>query len=280
MAQVFEYMDYRQYLHDFFVEKKRELRFYSYRLFSQRAGFKSPNFLQLVIKGERNLSKQSVYKFSKALGLSRKETDYFENLIFFNQSSTLDEKNFFLEKIMKYRAACDPRKIEEAEFEYYSNWYNPVIREMVEAVDFRDDYKKLGAAVVPAISAADAQKSVELLLRLNFIERSGDGTWHKTAASLSTGPQVRSVAVANYHRAMLQLAGDAIERFKPFERDITSLTLGVSEETRSAMIERLQQLRREFLEMAEEDTRVERVVQLNLQLFPLSRPLSGKDGSP
>src|SRR5664279_1428769 len=102
MVNITSYVDYREYLRDFFEQKKRELRFYSYRLFSQRAGLKSPNFLKLVIMGERNLSKQSVLKFARALGINKKETEYFENLIFFNQSKTLEEKNYFLGKLMKY----------------------------------------------------------------------------------------------------------------------------------------------------------------------------------
>jgi len=145
MVRILDYMNYREYLRDFFKEKKRELRFYSYRLFSLKAGLKSPNFLKLVIKGERNLSKQSVYKFSKALNLSKKETDYFENLIFFNQSKTLDEKNFFLSRIMEYRERCDPCKIEETEYDDYSHWYNPVIRELVGAADFKGDFRRTNA---------------------------------------------------------------------------------------------------------------------------------------
>jgi len=279
MVQVFDYMDYRAYLRDFFKEKKQEMRFYSYRLFSQRAGLKSPNFLKLVIDGERNLSKQTVYKFAKALGLAKKETDYFENLIFFNQSTTLEEKNLYLERLMRYRKQRDVRKIEEAEYEYYSHWYNLAMRELVCAADFKDDFKKLGAAFIPAIPASAAAKAVELLLHLKFIERRADGTYVKTAPSLTTGNQIRSIAIANYHREMFRLADDGIDRFPPAERDIASLTLGISRKTIPVIKERLQQLRNELLEIAEEDTEVEQVVQLNMQLFPLTHPIHRKEGA-
>lgn len=278
MIEITTYMDYREYLRDFFEQKKRELRFYSYRLFSQRAGLKSPNFLKLVIMGERNLSKQSVYKFAKALGINKKETEYFENLIFFNQSKTLEEKNYFLSKVMKYREKCDPKKIEEAEFDYYSNWYNPVIRELACAVDFNGDYKRLAIAVIPAITPAEAANSLVLLQKLKFIVRNDDGSFSKTSLSLTTGRQVRSVAVSNYHRSMIGLAGDALERFSAVERDITSLTLGVSEETRNTIVERLGALRLELLELAEQDENPEQVVQVNFQVFPLTRVVKVNGG--
>jgi uncharacterized protein (TIGR02147 family) len=264
-------MNYREYLRDAFAEKKEAFNGYSFRLFSQKAGFKSPNVLQLVINGSRNLTKESVFKFSKALGHNRAEGEYFENLVFFNQSSSLDEKNSYLPRIMKYRGKGDPRRIEEAEYKYYSAWYHPVIRELACTHDFKDDFKKLGAACIPSITASDAQKSVELLLGLNFITRKANGSYEKTSSSLSTGPQVKSVGIANYHKAMMGLAADSIDRFSAGERDISSLTVYVSEETLKTIIARVQQLRREILQMAEADSQPQKVAQVNFQVFPISR---------
>ncbi|MDD5675154.1 MAG: TIGR02147 family protein [Chitinivibrionales bacterium] len=272
MPSIFSYMDYRDFLRDAFAEKKKGFAGYSYRLFSQKAGFKSPNILKLVTTGARNLTKESVFKFAKALGLNRAEGEYFENLVFFNQSGTLDEKNSYLTHLMKFRLKGDPRRIEEAEYKYYSAWYHPVIRELVTASTFTGDYKKLGNALIPAISALEAQRSVELLLNLNFIKKKPGGRYEKTAVSLTTGPQVKSVAVANYHKAMMGLAADSIERIAAPERDISSCTVHVSDDTYKAIIARVQQLRKEICLMAEADPAPQKVVQVNFQLFPLSRP--------
>jgi uncharacterized protein (TIGR02147 family) len=275
MGTIFEYMDYRDFLRHLFEKRKADHSFYSYRLFSQKAGFKSPNFLKLVVDGKRNLTKESVYRVAKAFGLNKSESDYLENLVFLNQSKTLDEKNLYLSRIMRYRVKCDPRLLESSEYEYYSLWFNPVICELAGAVDFVDDYRRLGNAVVPAITAAEAEKSVGLLLKLGFIVRNDNGTYRRAAPSFTTGAQVRSVAVANYHKAMMRLASESIERFAAAERDITSVTVAVSDETWRIMREKLQRVRRELLELAEAEKKPKRVVQLNLQLFPLSKPLSG-----
>ena len=263
-------MDYRDFLRDFYTAKKCEHAFYSYRLFSQKAGFKSPNFLKLVIEGKRNLTKESVFKFSKALGLSKGEAEYFENIVFLNQSRSLEEKNAYLSKVMKFRIKTDPKKIEESEYEYYSRWYHPVIRELVTAVDFNGDFRRLAMSVVPIITAAEAERSVALLLNLQFIRRCADGSYKKTASVLSTGPQVRSVAVANYHKSMLKLASEAIERFPSSKRNISSLTLSVSQDTFASIVTRIQQFRQELLELAEADCDPQKVVQVNLQAFPLT----------
>ena len=270
MKPIYEYMDYREYLRLLFEKKKLEHPFYSYRLFSQKAGFKSPNFLKLVIDGNRNLTKESVFKVIKAFNLNKREADYFENLVFLNQSKTLEEKNLYLTRLLRHRVKTDARKLEESEYEYYTSWYNPVIRELATAVDFRSDFRKLGSMVSPPITAREAQKSVELLLKLDFLRQKEDGSYEKTSACLTTGPQVRSVAVANYHKAMMRLASESIERFPAEKRDITSVTISVSEESYAAIIEKLRALRKELLELAESDTNPEKVAQLNLQLFPVS----------
>jgi len=270
MNTLFDYLNYREFLRDYYSAKKKEHSFYSYRLFSQKAGFASPNFLKLVIDGKRNLSKESVFKFIQALKLTKPEADYFENLVFFNQCGSLDEKNHYLSRLMKYRTKSDPAKIEESEYDYYSAWYHPVIRELATAMDFEGDYRRLGQMAVPAISALQAEKSVKLLLKLGFIRTGATGRFEKTSMSLTTGPQVRSIAVANYHKVMMKLGSESLERFGSQDRDITSLTLSVSEKTRNALIARIAAFRKELLDLASADTGTQRIVQLNLQLFPLS----------
>ena len=152
-----------------------------------------------------------------------------------------------------------------------------MIRELVSAKDFKGDFKKLGRSVMPPISASDAEKSVRLLLELGFIQNNGKGTYTKTVASLTTGPQVRSVAVANYHKAMMARASESIERFPALQRDISSLTIGVSERTFSAIVAKIAEIRREFLEMAETDKKLHKVIQLNFQLSPVSQTIGSKD---
>jgi uncharacterized protein (TIGR02147 family) len=278
MKPLFEYMNYREFLNDFYHDKKRQQAFYSFRLLSEKAGFKSPNFFKLVIDSKRNLSKDSVFKCCAALGLNRREADYFENLVFFNQSKTLPEKNAYLANLMKYRKQIDPHTIEQSAFSYFSKWYHPVIRELVVALDFHDNFKQLGQAVIPAISATDAEKSVALLCELGFIEKIPDGGYAKTAATLSTGHQVRSVAVANYHKAMMQLAAESIERFPSARRDIESVTISVSESTYRSILEKAHDFLMELLKIAEADTTTEQVAQINLQVFPLSHTLPKKGG--
>ena len=86
MKNVFDYNNYRQYLRDFYHEKKRNNPYYSYRLFSRLAGFKAPNLLKLVMDGDRNLTDESAAKFTRGLGLRGGDAQYFVTLVYMNQN--------------------------------------------------------------------------------------------------------------------------------------------------------------------------------------------------
>ena len=75
------YTDFRVYLRDFYEYKRRltskDLRPYSYATFAAAADIKSPNYLKLIIDGERNLSSDMTRKFARAMGLSKKKRTNF-----------------------------------------------------------------------------------------------------------------------------------------------------------------------------------------------------------
>ena len=84
MASIFEYTDYRKYLADWFDGKKKSQPWFSYGSFAQKAGFNDKGFFHNVIHGKRDLTKESLVKVSQAIGHSKAEAEYFENIVFFN----------------------------------------------------------------------------------------------------------------------------------------------------------------------------------------------------
>jgi uncharacterized protein (TIGR02147 family) len=83
--------------------------------------------------------------------------------------------------------------------------------------------------------------------------------------------------VVEYHRAMLERASHAIDEVPRDEREISTLTLCVSHDVMLKLKERIRELRRELLHVAEQEGQPERVVQINFQLFPMSRKKGESD---
>jgi uncharacterized protein (TIGR02147 family) len=139
MINIFEYQNYRVYLRDYYNEEKVSKKYFSYRYFSNKAGINASAFLYYVIQNKRNLTKKSAVKISMAIGHTREESEYFENLVFFNQADTVKEKALYYNKIIELRKPVLITEIGEDRYDYYSTWYHSIIREVVTLIDFKDD---------------------------------------------------------------------------------------------------------------------------------------------
>jgi uncharacterized protein (TIGR02147 family) len=269
MTSVFEYTDYRKYLSDWFAEKKRLRPSFSYTLFARKAGFNDRGFLHNVIHGKRDLTKESLIKVSRAIGHAKSEAEYFENLVFFNQAKTIAEKNHFFERLVEKQRHRSVATIREDQFEYFSEWYHCVLRELVCMVDFKDDVAKLAKYLHPAITPREAAKSIKLLLRLGFLKKVSGG-YRQTQPLLSTGYGLTAHHVVNFQIAMLHKAIEAFDRCKPDQRLTSATTLAVSRQTYEKMVEKIRTVRSELLELARGDGCPDRVYELTVNLFPLT----------
>lgn len=269
---VYSFLDYRAFLRAHYEHKKGVGRL-SFRAFSQRAGLKSPNYLKLVMDGQRNLSSDMAPRFARACGLTGDAERYFERLVDFNQARTVDVRTQCYRKLCRERRFRERNKLGPAQDLYHSRWYLPAIRELAASVDFNSDPEWIAARLLPPISARDAQLAVDTLVELGMLKREGKGRNTKLARgepTVSTGPEVRSLHLANFHRAMIDHASTSIDRIPVDQRDISSLTLCLGEDGLDRIKRAVQRFRRELLEIEQLEAEPRQVVQINFQLFPLS----------
>lgn len=266
---IFEYVDYRQYLRDYYSAAKKNLPAFSYRYFARRADISSPSFLRHVMRGERNLE-GAVDNFAKGLELDEEEHEFFAALVAFDQADDPRAKTEAFERVSATRRFRDARRLESGMFDYLSHWYFPAIRELVARDDFRPDPEWVASQLVPQISASEAVEAIDTLLDLGFLERTANGGLTRGEPTIATHHEVRSLAIANYHRQMLGLAGESIERIAREHRDLGAMTSCVSVETLNEIKRRIHAFREVVLELCDADTKNEVVVQFNSQLFPLS----------
>lgn len=277
---VFGYLDYRAFLRDFYNAKKSGGRGFSFRSFSRKAGLKSPNYLKLVIDGERNLSDDMAQRFASACGLGDDEARYFVDLVAFNQAVSLGERNKHYARLTGYQRYRSAHKLDLAHAAYYSAWYMPAIRELAARSDFRDDPSWIAEQLVPPITRLEAERSLQVLTELGLLVRDGSGKLKQADVLLSTGPETHGLHIAAYHRGMMQRAMDSIDLVPAAERDISSLTLCLGTNGLRSFKERVQRFRRELLELSALEDDPEQVVQMNFQLFPLSKSARGGKGEP
>jgi uncharacterized protein (TIGR02147 family) len=268
---VFGYLDYRTFLRDTYAARKAEGRGFSYRAFSKRAGLNSPNHLKRVIDGERSLTPTMAVRYAEALGLTGEQGTAFLDLVALGEAETDAERNAAYERIQSSRGYRKAQRLEVAHAAYHASWYVPAIRELVGASGFEPDPSWIARRLLPPIPVAEAARALETLLALGLVERTSEGGLRQTDAVVTTGPETRGLHVRNYHRALLERAAAAMELVPAPERDISSLTFTADEEVMSEVKRRVQAFRRDLIAYVSERPGP-RVVQLNLQLFPLTLP--------
>ncbi|MBF0106522.1 MAG: TIGR02147 family protein [Deltaproteobacteria bacterium] len=267
---IFEYTDYRKFLRDLYEYKKETTPFFSYRYFSKMAGFTSPNYFKLIMDGDRNLSGGAINKFIKALKLNIKEARFFRLLVMMNQADTAEERDFYTRQILKGRVYKTLKPLTQAQYDYYSNWYLIPMRELVGRSDFKIDPKWIARQFTPELSEAQVKDGIKTLLKLGLVEETANGSLTQTDFAITTGEDVASQAVVNYHRHMIQMGAEALDRFEAKDRDISSLTMGVGRETFKKIKAMVHEFRKEIIAVVKEDKNIDDIVQVNFQVFPLA----------
>ena len=275
-VNLFEYRDYRKYLKDWYGAAQNQRPRYSFRALAQRAGFKSSNFLMLVMQGKRNLTEESTAKVARALSLHKQEGEFFRNLVLFNQAETHEEKDIHFRQLIQSKKFSLLRPIEKKNYEYYSSWYHPVVRELVVAKEFDGTPEWIAEKIYPPITPAQAAKSIELLEKIGLIEKTQDNKWKQPQTLLTTGPELISVVVHNYHKALLDLTLGIMDKLSMRYRDVSAMTLGIRRERLPQLRDKVREFRREILKLVADDTEPDDVVQLNIQFFPVTKIAEGE----
>lgn len=273
MVDIFQYTDYRRFLQDFYEARKTLHKGFTHRFISKAVGFKSTGSFAQIVQGKTNISNQIIARFVSFLKLKKDEADFFELLVLFNQSKSHAEQKRHFEKIV-----CFPKSnfkvVESAQFAYYEKWYYSVVREVLAFFPCKDDWKALARMVEPAITPAEAEKAVRLLNELGFIRANAEGYWEKADPVVTTGYEARSLAINTFILEGMDLARSALDNLPRDQRSLSSVTLSLPEEGYKLVEEKIRCLRRELLELAKNSPNPKRVVQVNIQVLPVSKVMT------
>ncbi|NRA66262.1 MAG: TIGR02147 family protein [Pseudobacteriovorax sp.] len=273
---IFQYQDFRLYLADYYAKQKAESAGFSYRQFSKRCGFSSPNFLKLVIDGKRNLSAESISIFIRVIGLNAKEGMFFRSLVEFCQEKDDQRKADLLQVMAKLRPFADERSIDDDSVQYMSHWLYPVIREMAERPDFCDDPYWISRRLNGRTSVRDIRTVLDFLFKAKFIVKSEDGSFSCQDKIVISSDEVKNLALRQYYRTILDQGKDMLSDLALEEREFGSLILTMPVTRLADFKQRLKEFRRSIHKWAldavvDEAEAPAQVVQFNFQMFPQTK---------
>jgi len=275
---IFQYTDYRSYLKDALQDlKERDVKV-SQRWIQQRLGVKTSGWLADLLAGRRRLGRAQLDIFCRLLDLSAREELYFQTLVDYVHARGAPQRNRAFEKLATFHEV--PRDlIDPDRFEYFSKWYYGAIREWLLVEPYKGDPALLARSLRPAITPAQAKEAIVVLERLGMIKRFASGEMRPSVEHVKKLAHFGPEHYYRYIRAQLELGLDAVERIPKDERDVSALTLVLSEEGFRTFRQELKELRGRMIKLSEEENKkfwngVEgdsrRVYQAMLQLFPVT----------
>ena len=268
MKPIIEYSNFRQYLLDYYEERKR-ISAFSWREFSKVAGFTSSSYMKVVCDGKSKLSKIGVERVATAIGLTGFELDYFRAMVKFGQAANEETKKAAYRDMLAIAKVHKVRVLEGDLFAYYDTWRNPMMRELAPLMPGATP-GEMAKMCYTETSAQEVRESLDFLTKAGLLKKEKDGSFAQSETSVSGTPDATRLALRGMHRQMAQLATPALE-LPACERNFSGVTMGVSKNTYDRIVGMIDEFRRKIIAIAAEDKNIEQVYRLNLQLFPLTK---------
>jgi uncharacterized protein (TIGR02147 family) len=269
---VFDFKDYRVYLDEAIKLKRSENSSLSFRLISKKIGYSSPNFILLVIQGKRNLTSESIKKISQFLELKTNEKEYFKNLVFLNQSESFEDKLEFSKKLLSTKSASEKTHLTQDLLNYYSSWINIVIREMTLLNNFKADPDWIQKKIHTDVNTKEIKEALQTLINLQLLQKTEQNSYKAVHVDLKTPDELKSEFVRAFHYEMVNKAIQTFTTVDKEFRDITSITVPISIELLPEIKKKISEFRHSIAEAAKNNSQATDVFQLNIQLFPLTKP--------
>jgi uncharacterized protein (TIGR02147 family) len=274
MDPVFNYLDYRTLLREYFSELKKQNPKFSFRSFNRRAGVQSSGFLKLVMDGKRNLGGEGIRSIVKGFKLKEEEARYFELLVKFNQSNNHEDRDYYFNELCKNKKFLSAKPLTVAQCQLFSHWYYVAILELarIRTKDLKDiDW--ISQRIHPAVEKRKIKKALQELVQLNLLKVNEKGSYQRNHNMVTTEDEVRSLAVTKFHQQMSEMAAQAVVKAAAKEREFSSLTILTSETGFQQAKEEIQKFRRRLHSILEQNPGGGRttVAHINLQLFKLSK---------
>ncbi len=271
LEHLFDYDDFRKFLQDYFEEQKKMRAVFSHRFFAAKAGFSSSSYCLNVIRGRFNLTPKSIEKIAKAMDFEPLQKAYFEALVQYNQAQQVVERESAWEQIVQIRKQIEFTHVTTREQAYFSKWYYPVIREMAVNADWHDDYMVLARMLTPQITTEEAREAVKNLLEWNLLKKVGDR--YEATSQMLDAAEIPPIALRQIRREYIQHAIGAVESMPKNERFAAFTTLAMSERSYKYAVEVLKEARKKIIAKAANDPDVERVYEMMLVAFPMSKKI-------
>ncbi|SHH17412.1 TIGR02147 family protein [Fibrobacter sp. UWCM] len=275
MRPITEYQDYREYMRDFYAERKRS-SYFTWRKFASLAGFASPAYLKLVSDGKTSLSKPGIAKAARAMGLEGFDYTYFTLLVKFGNAKSDSEKESALRELEREAQMNKIRIVDADAFRYYENPAYPIIHELAPLMP-NASFGEIASKVKHEITAAQVRDILQFLVKADLLKKNDDGTYEQTQKAVKGSKETIPLVIRTMNRKMSELAVQSITKDSVEERNFSGITMGINKSVYDRITKEIDIFRKKIIDIANECRDIDQVYQMNLQVFPLTDKATTSD---
>ena len=270
MKPISDYKDYRLYIRDFYEERKM-MTGLSWRGFNKMAGYANTRFLKLVCDGKSKLSSVGAARVSSAMGLSKIQTSYFLAMVTYGNTPVEKKKQEALELMESIAKDNKVRIVGGDAYEYFKNWWNPILRELAPRVANATP-SKLAQLFYENVTPENVRNSLTFMVQAGFLKEHGNRYVQSDKAILGSSEKIPK-AIRNMHKQMARFAEKAIENFPVSDRNFSGMTVAVNREAYERIVKEFDICRKKIAEIVSAAEDYDRIYRVNLQLFPLTKEI-------
>jgi uncharacterized protein (TIGR02147 family) len=272
---VCKFFDYREYVAALYEIGKKVYTSYSYAQFAADLGFSKTNVMWLVITGRRKLTQDSAETIIAALKLKSEHGTFLKILCQYNNTTKSTERAQLFNRLVDIASRESQIKANSRQMDYFREWYHPIIRELTATAQFQSDPNWIAAKLCVKVSPLQVKKSLELLVQLGLIQYDETAARHvRTTVQVVTDRDFSAITLISYHQKMCEIARDSVALVAAKDREFNVLTVSLSESGMTKTVDIIRRACEEIMALEQDQTSTEQVFQVNLQLFPVTKPSS------
>lgn len=262
------YKDYRIYLKNTFENRCKANSRYSLRAFARDLEI-SPSKLCEIFAEKRGMSLDTAQRVAFNLSLSKKEINYFCDLVAAQHARSNKDRELASERIQKSKLSYNYKNLTTDQFNLVANWYHYAILELLSIAGFRSDARWISKRL--GITESQAKEALLRLRKLRLLKQEGN-LYKRADKNITTTYDVPSLAIRELNKQLILKGIDALERQNVNERDFSTITMAIDKRKLSEAKERIKEFRRELAAFLEDGAQ-KNVYSLCIQLFRIDEPI-------
>ncbi|NLE01911.1 MAG: TIGR02147 family protein [Fibrobacter sp.] len=273
---IYVYEDYVDFLNAWYSYARRFG--FTQKLFMEKAGINAKAFFSDVLSQRKKIGEKHVAGFINALELSPDEAEYFTLLVKRKNTRDPDELSSISKKLSIVRSKKTSAILSGGgTLEYFSSWKYPVIREYIKAKGFVSSPKEICESLIHLkLSLSDARHALKKLEKWNMIVFDKEkGRYYPNSDCVITYSEMPHTVVNDVKRSLIETSIHSMENLQKDQRNISMAIRGMNKETYNRFCEKIEEVRKEFLQADEGNGQCDNVYTLLVQLFPVMKISQG-----